>query len=231
MELSEGLREVQERIAQACRRGGREASEVTLVAVTKGQPPEVVRAAASLGLDLFGENKVQEAKGKIALCPARLRWHMIGHLQTNKARDAVHFFEMIQSIDSLRLAEEVNRCAEKAGRTMPVLIEVNVAGEASKFGYRPETLLAEFERLNGLRRLEIHGLMTMAPWTPDPEKVRPVFRQLRELKGECEARLGAPLEHLSMGMSSDFEVAIEEGATIVRVGTAIFGDRRRSAHE
>jgi len=231
MELSEGLREVQERIAQACRRGGREASEVTLVAVTKGQPPEVVRAAASLGLDLFGENKVQEAKGKIALCPARLRWHMIGHLQTNKARDAVHFFEMIQSIDSLRLAEEVNRCAEKAGRTMPVLIEVNVAGEASKFGYRPETLLAEFDRLNGQRRLEIHGLMTMAPWAPDPEKVRPVFRRLRELKGECEARLGAPLEHLSMGMSSDFEVAIEEGATIVRVGTAIFGDRRRSAHE
>jgi len=231
MELSEGLREVQERIAQACRRGGREASEVTLVAVTKGQPPEVVRAAASLGLDLFGENKVQEAKGKIALCPARLRWHMIGHLQTNKARDAVHFFEMIQSIDSLRLAEEVNRCAEKAGRTMPVLIEVNVAGEASKFGYRPETLLAEFDRLNGQRRLEIHGLMTMAPWAPDPEKVRPVFRRLRALKGECEARLGAPLEHLSMGMSSDFEVAIEEGATIVRVGTAIFGDRRRSAHE
>ena len=210
MELSQGLRKVQERVAQACRRAGRQASEVTLVAVTKGQPP-------------------QEAKAKIPLCLARLRWHMIGHLQTNKARDAVHFFEMIQSIDSLRLAEEVNRCAEKAGRTMPILLEVNVAGEASKFGYRPETLLAEFDRLNGLRRLEIHGLMTMAPWTPDPEKVRPVFRRLRELKAECEARLGAPLEHLSMGMSSDFEVAIEEGATIVRVGTAIFGERHRSA--
>ncbi len=229
MQLIEGWRRVNERIVQACQRAGRDPSEVTLVAVTKGQPPDVVRAAAEMGLHLFGENKVQEAKAKISLCPGRLRWHMIGHLQSNKARDAVHFFEMIQSVDSLRLAEELDRCAEKAAKTMPILIEVNVAGEAAKFGYQPATLLAELERLNGLKRLEIHGLMTMAPWTPDPEKVRPVFRQLRELKSECEARLGAPLAHLSMGMSSDFEVAIEEGATLVRVGTALFGERPRIA--
>jgi len=229
MQLIEGWRRVNERIVQACQRAGRDSSEVTLVAVTKGQPPDVVRAAAEMGLQLFGENKVQEAKAKISLCPGRLRWHMIGHLQSNKARDAVHFFEMIQSVDSLRLAEELDRCAAKAAKTMPILIEVNVAGEAAKFGYQPATLLAELERLNGLKRLEIHGLMTMAPWTPDPEKVRPVFRQLRELKSECEARLGAPLAHLSMGMSSDFEVAIEEGATLVRVGTALFGERPRIA--
>jgi hypothetical protein len=228
MELADGLQAVRERITRACQRVGRDPSEVTLVAVTKSRPPEVVRAAAALGLGLFGENKVQEAKAKIPLCPGRLRWHLIGHLQTNKARDAVHCFELIQSVDSLRLAEEINRCAEKAAKTMPVLLEVNVAGEATKFGYRPESLLAELERLNGLKRLEIHGLMTMAPWTPEPEKVRPVFRQLRQLKQECETRLGAPLAHLSMGMSSDFEVAIEEGATLVRIGTALFGERTRS---
>lgn len=225
MELAERVQAVRERIARACLRVGRDPSEVTLVAVSKGQPPEVVRAAAECGLHVFGENKVQEGKIKISLCPGHLRWHMIGHLQTNKARDAVHFFQMIQSIDSLRLADEVNRSAEKAAKTVPVLLEVNVAGEASKFGYRPENLLAEIDQLNALKRLEIHGLMTMAPWTPEPEKVRPVFRRLRDLKGECEVRLGAPLAHLSMGMSSDFEVAIEEGATVVRVGTALFGDR------
>jgi len=223
--LAEGVESVRDRIRQACQRAGHDPSQVTLVAVTKGQPPERVRAAAELGLTLFGENKIQEARAKISLCPSRLRWHMIGHLQSNKARDAVHLFDMIESIDSLHLAEEVNRCAEKAAKTMPVLLEVNVAGEASKYGFRPEVLLAELADLNALKRLEVHGLMTMAPWTPQPEKVRPVFRRLRELKAECEAILGAPMAHLSMGMSSDFEVAIEEGATLVRVGTALFGGR------
>lgn len=198
-----------------------------MVAVSKGQPPEVVRAAADLGLSLFGENKVQEAKAKIPLCPGRLRWHLIGHLQTNKARDAVHFFEMIHSVDSLRLAEEIQRQADKAAKQVSVLLEVNVAGEASKFGYRPDALLDELSALNALPRLEIHGLMTMAPWSPDPEKARPHFRRLRELKQECEQRLGAPLAHLSMGMTGDFEVAIEEGATLVRIGTALFGERPR----
>lgn len=225
MDLAANLEQVRRRIAAACERAGRDPASVTLLAVSKGQPPEVVRAAADLGLTLFGENKVQEARAKIPLCPGRLRWHLVGHLQTNKARDAVQWFEMIQSVDSLRLAEELQKQAEKAARTVPVLLEVNVAGEASKFGYHPEQLLAELPALNALPRLEIRGLMTLAPWTPEPEKVRPVFRRLRELKTECEQRLGAPLEHLSMGMSGDFEVAIEEGATLVRLGTALFGPR------
>ena len=201
---------------------------MTLVAVTKSQPPELVAEAAKLGLSLFGENKVQEAKAKIPLCPARLRWHMIGHLQTNKCREAVGLFEMIQGVDSLHLAEEVSNRAGQAAKSMPVLLEVNVAGEASKFGYQPEQVLVELSRINALRRLEIQGLMAVPPWTMEPEKVRPSFRKLRELKSQCEQILGAPLPHLSMGMSGDFEVAIEEGATIVRIGTALFGERKRT---
>jgi PLP dependent protein len=225
MDLAANLQTIQQRIAEACSRAGRDPASVTLLAVTKTHPPEVVRAAAEIGLTLFGENKVQEAKAKIPSCPGRLRWHMIGHLQSNKCRDAVELFEMIQSVDSLRLAEEINRRAEQAAKTMPILVEVNVVGEASKFGYPPGRLLAELEQVNALPRLEVHGLMTVPPWTPEPEKVRPVFRELRELKQKCEQILGAPLPHLSMGMSGDFEVAIEEGATMVRLGTALFGPR------
>ena len=199
-----------------------------LLAVTKGQPPEVVNEAAGLGLTLFGENKVQEAKAKIPLCSGKLRWQMIGHLQSNKCRDAVELFEMIQSVDSLALAEELSKRAGAAGRTLPILLEVNAVGEASKFGYRPEALLADLARINALPRLEIHGLMTVPPWSALAENARPVFRQLRELKARCEDILGAPLPCLSLGMSGDFEVAIEEGATLVRVGTALFGPRPKS---
>ena len=187
-----------------------------------------MRAAADLGHTLFGENKVQEAKAKISLCPGRLHWHMIGHLQSNKCRDAVYFFEMIESVDSLAIAREVSKAAEKWGKTMPILLEVNIAGEASKFGFKPEQVLAELEQINALARIEIHGLMTMAPWTPEPEKVRPIFQELRELKQRCDQKLGAPLPHLSMGMSGDFEIGIEEGATIVRIGTALFGPRQNT---
>lgn len=225
MDLETNVRAVRQRIEAACARAGRDPNEITLVAVTKGQPPESVCAAAALGLTLFGENKVQEAKAKIPLCPGRARWHMVGHLQTNKCRDAVGLFEMIQSVDSLRLAEELNRRAEQAAKTMPILLEVNAVGEASKFGCRPDQLLADLDRINALPRLEIQGLMTVPPWAIDPEKVRPVFRQMRELKARCEQLLGAPLPHLSMGMTGDFEVAIEEGATLVRIGTALFGAR------
>ena len=144
---------------------------------------------------------------------------------------AVELFEMIQSVDSLHLAEEINRRAEQAAKTVPIMLEVSIVGEASKFGYRPERLLAELKQINALGRLEIHGLMTIPPWTPDPEKVRPVFRQLRELKERCDQILGAPLRHLSMGMTGDFEVAIEEGSTIVRVGTALFGERLSSVRK
>lgn len=227
MNLADNLAAIRRRMAAACARAGRDVNSVLLLPVTKSHPPAVVEAAAALGLTVFGENKVQEAKAKIPLCPSRLRWHMIGHLQTNKCRDAVALFEMIQSVDSLHLARELNKRAEQAARTLPVLLEVNVAGEASKFGYAPERLLAELPELNALPRLEIQGLMTVPPWSPDPERVRPYFRQLRECKLRCEDILGAPLPHLSMGMSGDFEVAIEEGATIIRVGTALFGERPR----
>ena len=225
MDLAANLQSIHERMNAACQRAGRAPESVIFQAVSKGQPPEAIRAAFAAGQTLFGENKVQEAKIKISLCPARLRWHMIGHLQSNKCRDAVHFFEMIQSVDSLALAQEINKWADKAAKTMPILLEVNVAGEASKFGYQPEQLLAELAEINALKKIEIHGLMTIAPWAAEPEKVRPVFRKLRELKGQCEQILGAPLPHLSMGMSGDFEIAIEEGATIIRVGTAFFGPR------
>jgi pyridoxal phosphate enzyme (YggS family) len=229
MDLSANLNALEQRICAACARAGRRREEVLLLPVSKGQPPEVVRAAAGLGLAVFGESKVQEAKAKISLCPGRLRWQMIGHLQSNKCRDAVHFFELIQSVDSLGLAGEINKWCDKAAKTLPILLEVNIAGEASKFGYQSQALLVELAQINALPKIEIHGLMTIAPWSPEPEKVRPIFRRLRELKSECEQILGAPLPHLSMGMSSDFEIAIEEGATIVRVGTSLFGDRPRPA--
>jgi pyridoxal phosphate enzyme (YggS family) len=229
MDLGANLSVIRERIKAACERAGRDPSSVALVAVTKGQPPEAVNAAVELGLNLFGENRVQVAKVKIPLCASKSRWHMIGHLQSNKCRDAVGLFDMIQSVDSLHLATEISRRAQQEAKTMPVLLEVNVAGEASKFGYRPETLFVELKQINELPQLEIHGLMTMAPWTAEPEKVRSVFRRLREVKAQCEEILGAPLSHLSMGMSGDFEVAIEEGATIIRIGTALFGFRSKPA--
>jgi len=229
MSLADNLASIQQRIATACARAGRNPDSVTLMAVSKGMPPALVSEAAACGLVLFGESKVQEAKAKIPLCPGRLRWQMIGHLQSNKCRDAVQMFEMIQSVDSLALAQEINKQADKQAKTMPVLLEVNLAGESTKFGFKPERLLAELEMINALPKIEVHGLMMIAPWTPEPEKVRPIFRQLRELKTQCEDKLGASLPHLSMGMSGDFEVAIEEGATIVRVGTSLFGVRPKPA--
>jgi pyridoxal phosphate enzyme (YggS family) len=225
MDLAANLEKVRHRLAAACDRAGRDPAEVTLVTVTKGHPVETIRSVADLGLTLLGENRVQEAKGKIGLCPPRLKWHLIGHLQSNKCRDAVYFFSMIQSVDSLALATEINKWADKSAKTMPVLLEVNVAGESSKFGYPPDQLLAELSQINALPKIEIHGLMTVAPWTPEPEKVRPVFHRLAELKRECEGILGAPLPHLSMGMSGDFDVAVEEGATMIRLGSALLGPR------
>ena len=225
MGLTTNLQSIQQRIDVACGRAKRDPASVTLLAVSKGQPADKVREAAQAGVTLFGENKVQEAKIKIGQCPPRLHWHMIGHLQSNKARDAVHFFEMIQSVDSLALAQEIDKLADRAAKTLPILLEVNVAGESTKFGFKPDQLLAELQAINALKKIEIHGLMTIAPWTPEPEKVRPIFARLRELKLECEQVLGAPLPHLSMGMSGDFEIAIEEGATLIRLGTALFGPR------
>ena len=228
MSLTDNLAAIQQRIKAACDRCDREPNSVALLAVTKGHPPETVQVATELGLVLFGENKIQEAKAKIPLAFGRARWHFIGHLQSNKCRDAVELFEMVQSVDSLALAQELNKRADAIGKTMPVLLEVNVAGEASKFGYKPDRLLAEISEINSLTKLDIHGLMTVPPYTTDPDKARPHFKRLRELKRECEQHLGAPLPHLSMGMSGDFEVAIEEGASIIRIGSALFGERSRS---
>jgi len=226
--FTENLDSIQQRITAACARAGRDVNSVMLLAVSKSHPPETIRAAVECGQIHFGENKIQEAKAKIPLCPGKARWQFIGHLQSNKVRDAVEFFEMIQGVDSLAIAQEISKRAVQAGKTMPILIEVNVAGEASKFGYAPEKLLVELNELNALPKIEIHGLMAIPPFAPVAEKARPYFKKLRELKVECEKILGASLPHLSMGMSGDFEVAIEEGASIVRVGTALFGERLSS---
>ena len=226
-ELQENLTRIRSRINQACERSGRQLDSVRLMAVSKNQPPERVAEAASAGLTLFGENRIQDAKVKIPLCPGQLEWHFIGHLQSNKSRDAVSLFQVVQGVDSLALAEELQKQALKQARSLPILLEVNVAGESSKFGWNPDRLLAELPQLNALNRLEVHGLMTIAPYAVDPEQVRPIFRRLRELRDRCTDLLGAPLPVLSMGMSGDLEVAIEEGATLVRVGTALFGERPR----
>jgi hypothetical protein len=223
--FSENLAAIRQRIAAACARAGRDAASVTLLAVSKTHPPEAIRAAVEAGQLLFGENRVQEAKAKIPLSPGRARWQFIGHLQSNKVREAVELFEMIQGVDSLAIAREISKRAVQAARTTPLLLEVNVAGEGSKFGYGPEQLLGELAELNALPKIEIHGLMAIPPYTPVAERTRPYFQKLRERKVRAEDKLGAPLPQLSMGMSGDFEVAIEEGATIVRVGTALFGER------
>ena len=218
---------VRTRIAAACERAGRDATKVQLVAVSKKFTPEVIREAADAGLTLFGENRIQEAKIKIPDCPGHLRWHFIGNLQTNKCRDAVGLFEMVHAVDSLRLAEELNKRCEQAAKVMPVLLEVNVSGEGSKHGFLPADAVEAMRAFFDFPQLELHGLMTMAPFTRQPESTRPFFRKLAETRTTCEDKLGAPLPELSMGMSGDFEVAIEEGATIVRLGTALFGQRGR----
>jgi pyridoxal phosphate enzyme (YggS family) len=215
------LEAVRLRIAKACRRAGRSHDEVTLVAVTKGFAPHTVREAAAAGLLHFGENRVQEAQAKlpqlIDLSP-RPTWHMVGHLQTNKVKTALNLFDIIQSVDSLHLAEAISRRAPQTAR-VPIFLEVNVAGEAAKYGFTPDELPAQTEEIRSLSGIEVRGLMTVAPLTGDPEEVRPVFRELRCLGQSLE------LHELSMGMTEDFEVAVEEGATIVRVGRAIFGER------
>ena len=225
MELDERLQHIRDRMFAACELAKRNPSEVMLLPVSKNHTADAVRELTYHKCRVFGENRVQEAKLKISVCPSNIEWHLIGHLQSNKCRDAVKYFSMIQSVDRMSIAEEINKHANNAAKDMAILIEVNVAGEASKHGFKPEELIEQLDAINNLPRLEIHGLMTIAPWTSDPEKVRPVFRRLRKIKEECEQILGAPMQHLSMGMSGDFEVAIEEGATIIRIGSALFGPR------
>jgi pyridoxal phosphate enzyme (YggS family) len=221
VDIQANIREVQRRITQACERSLRSLGEITLVAVTKGVETSAIRAAFDSGIRDFGENRVQEAEGKIAqlsdLKPA-VTWHMVGHLQSNKAKAAVELFDIIHSVDSVRLAEILSRRAQK---TLPVLLEVNVSGEVTKAGFSLGELVVAVKEIGQLPNLKLMGLMTVAPVTTEPEAVRPVFRKLRELRDS----LG--LKHLSMGMTDDFEVAIEEGATMLRIGRAIFGERRQ----
>lgn len=218
-EIAENLQRLRERVDAACRRAGRSPSEVTIIGVSKGFPATAVLAACQAGLRDIGENRVQEAATKVALAAAqgaRPRWHLVGHLQTNKVKTALSLFDIIHSVDSLRLAEAISRAA---ARPTPVLLEVNVAGEPSKYGLRPEDAPQTLGQIRALPNLDVQGLMTVAPLATNPEEVRPVFRRLRELA----QTLGLP--QLSMGMSDDFEVAVEEGATMIRIGRAIFGPR------
>jgi pyridoxal phosphate enzyme (YggS family) len=223
-DFSVRLEKVRVAIAAAARKAGRDPTQIELVAVSKTQPAEAVRAAIRAGLTRFGENKVQEARGKIEEVGRGL-WDLIGHLQTNKAKDAVRLFDSIDSVDRLELAEELNHRAEALGKTQNVLLQINIARESTKFGCTPESSRELAEAINALPRLCLRGLMTLAPYSPDPEKSRPHFAALRELRDRLQSDTGLQLPVLSMGMSGDFAIAIEEGSTCVRIGTALFGER------
>jgi len=226
--ISDNVDRIRGRIAQACQRSGRSPSEVTLIAVSKTFPWGDIAEAAQAGVTDVGENYVQELLAKREqLAAVPLRWHFIGHLQSNKVRYIAAWIEMVHAVDSGSLAREIDRQAGRAGRIIDILVEVNTTGEQSKFGVLPQEARNLVQSMDGLTHLRIAGLMTIGPFLPDPEGSRPMFRQLRQLKEEL-ARLRQPnvsMHHLSMGMTGDFEVAIEEGATCVRIGTAIFGSR------
>jgi len=229
--IAENLERVKSQIADAVKKSGRALNDVELVAISKTHEAEKVRAALDAGQQLFGESRVQEAREKIPLLPAASRWHFVGRLQKNKIRHALPLFELFHSVDSIGLAREMNRIADEEGLRPRVLLEVNVAGEGSKIGFTPDSLRAEIKALLELPRLTIEGLMTIPPLAPEAEASRQYFVALRELRDRCAAQLHINLPQLSMGMSGDFGVAIEEGATLVRVGTAIFGKRTRPKPE
>jgi pyridoxal phosphate enzyme (YggS family) len=247
--IKHNIAELQQRIGAAARRAGRDQESITMIAVTKTIGVQLIEAAYGLGIRDFGENRVQEMRAKVEAMAADenldpglrqraiagpgsggVRWHLIGHLQRNKAKVALSLFDQIQSIDSLELAETVNRLALNSGRLAPVLLEVNISQEPSKYGFNVNSLWTVFESLYGLPALDVRGLMTVAPFVDDPEQVRTVFRAVRQLRDDLEQRFpGASLPELSMGMTDDFEVAIEEGATIIRIGRALFGQRPTSS--
>jgi len=215
------VQDVSKRIAAAAERAGRSPDEIAIVAVVKGVEPRLIKIAVDTGIRHIGENRVQEAKGKsihLSSLEPRPTWHMVGHLQVNKIKTALEIFDIIHSIDSVRLAESLSKRAQDV---LPVLLQTNVSGEESKGGFSPRELPDAAQRISRLPNLDVQGLMTIAPMVADPEEVRPVFRRLRELRDD----LG--LRHLSMGMSDDFEIAVEEGATLVRIGRAIFEERTR----
>ncbi len=228
MSVRENLKAVNDRIAAAAKRAGRDPLSVTLVAVTKTVGPEQVRQAVAAGAAVLGENRVQEAKEKFEQLGAVARWHLIGTLQKNKAKYAVRLFDLIHSLDSVELARELDRQAAKTGKVQDVLVEVNIAGETSKTGVAPRDAAVLVREAAALSNIRVLGLMTIPPYSEDPEVSRPYFRRLRDLRDAIinENIPGISLRELSMGMSGDFEAAVEEGATLVRIGTAIFGERK-----
>ena len=225
--ILDNLERVREQIASAAANSGRSADDVELVAITKTHPAEKVREAVGAGQTLFGESRVQEARAKITELSSNIRWHFVGHLQKNKVRQALPLFEMIHSVDSIALAQDINRIAEEEGLYPRVLLEVNVAGEGSKFGFAPDDLREQMEALLALPRLSIEGLMCIPPLAVESEDSRKFFVQVRELRDSLEKEFNMKLPQLSMGMTQDFPIGIQEGATLVRVGTAIFGERSK----
>ena len=226
MSIAENVARVQSRISQAAARVGRDPSEITLVAVTKTFGKDTVEEGAAAGLRIFGENRVQEAAEKIPMLPESFAWHMIGHVQSNKAKHAVGLFDCVQSVDSLRLGAALARHAAEQDRLLPVLLQVNVTGKASQFGFEPSELSTIVQSVGTLTNLRIDGLMTIASFTDDEAILRGEFRTLRELRDRLQSMLpDHPCRELSMGMTNDYAIAIEEGATIVRVGRALFGER------
>jgi hypothetical protein len=224
-QIAGNLERVRSQIAEAAKKSGRFLDDIELVAISKTHEAEKVRAALDAGQEVFGESRVQEARAKIPLLPSSVRWHFVGRLQKNKIRHALPLFELFHSVDSIELAREMNRIAGEEGVHPRVLLEVNVAGEGSKIGFAPDSLRAEMETLLELPRLSIEGLMTIPPAAPEAEASRKYFSALRDLRDQFSVQFQVKLPQLSMGMSGDFSVAIEEGATLVRVGTAIFGKR------
>lgn len=225
MTIQQNLEYVTERLHAACQRSGRAASEVSLLAVTKNVGPDKIRDAAALGLTLLGENRVQEAWAKYQqLSGLPLTWHLIGHLQSNKVKRTLQFAALIESVDSLHLADEIERCAAAAGRTIEVFMEINTSGEPQKFGVAPAQAEALASHLASLPHLHLTGLMTIGALSTDSQHIRSCFTQLNRLRQHLLSS-GFHIDHLSMGMSDDFEIAIEEGATIIRLGRALFGER------
>lgn len=226
------LAEIRQQITQACTHAGRSVDEVTLVGVSKTVPPELVQMAMAAGVNVLGENRVQEAASKIPVLHEaterfHVSWHLIGHLQSNKARRAVELFDVIESVDSFELGQRLDRLADETNKTLPIFVQVNLGGETAKAGIAADETLSLCEQLSVLAHLELRGLMAIPPFLDNPEQVRPFFRRLRDLRSEAQRAgiVGATFRDLSMGMSHDFTVAIEEGATLVRIGTALFGTR------
>jgi pyridoxal phosphate enzyme (YggS family) len=233
--IAQSVGAVRERIARAATRAGRHPEEITLVAVSKTHPPDKVREAFVAGVRDFGENRVQEAEPKMAavadLRASGLRWHLVGHLQANKARKAAALFDRIHSLDDAALGFRLEKASAQLKRTLPLLVQVDLAGEKTKFGLDADRLFPALELLRGLKSVRVEGLMAMPPYEEDPERVRPYFHRLRALRDRARQENLLLGSELSMGMSHDLEVAVEEGATLVRVGTAIFGERGKAAAE